>query len=255
MGVRAHTIEIRRPPQLREALSRVPFQLSHLLAPVPNISHGSLYSRHTPFRVHNIIKSLLRVPGELSYLPGPCTTIIFDGSPYSRAYLLGVHSIIKIEGVPLCGFTQHPRAQPKYLMVLGRTSVQGRFTAAVRLRPNGRTPPNAGQCFAGDRLRHCDKLTGMEAIRTFYRGTWFRSKLEASYAQTFDYYNIEWVYEVNGYHIENVKYLPDFWLPEINTVLEVKGPLVPGVERAKKTRRVRREPRLVELTNSRFNRR
>ncbi|MBL0058861.1 MAG: hypothetical protein IPP35_07080 [Elusimicrobia bacterium] len=73
----------------------------------------------------------------------------------------------------------------------------------------------------------------MEAIPTNYKNIRFRSKLEASYALTFDSYGIEWAYEVNGFQIDSIKYLPDFWLPKIHTVLEVKGPLVPGAEKTK----------------------
>lgn len=73
----------------------------------------------------------------------------------------------------------------------------------------------------------------MKAIPTTYKGIEFRSKLEASYAKTLDELGIKWTYEHNGYEIEGVKYLPDFWLPEISTFLEVKGPVVPGAEKAR----------------------
>ena len=73
----------------------------------------------------------------------------------------------------------------------------------------------------------------MKAIPTEYKGISFRSKLEASYAKTLDELEIRWVYEHNGYDIGGVRYLPDFWLPEIRTFLEVKGPVIPGAEKAK----------------------
>jgi hypothetical protein len=73
----------------------------------------------------------------------------------------------------------------------------------------------------------------MKAIPTEYKGIVFRSKLEASYAKTLDDLQIKWTYEHNGYDIDGVKYLPDFWLPEISTFLEVKGPVVPGAEKAR----------------------
>ncbi|MGA2467238.1 MAG: hypothetical protein ABSH06_23170 [Thermodesulfobacteriota bacterium] len=73
----------------------------------------------------------------------------------------------------------------------------------------------------------------MKAIPTEYKGIFFRSKLEASYAKTLDELKIVWVYEHNGYDIRGVKYLPDFWLPEIRTFLEVKGPFIPGAEKAR----------------------
>jgi len=72
----------------------------------------------------------------------------------------------------------------------------------------------------------------MKAIETSYKNIIFRSNLEASYAKTFDSLGIEWEYEIEGYQIDDIRYLPDFWLPQIKTVLEVKGPLVPGAEKA-----------------------
>lgn len=73
----------------------------------------------------------------------------------------------------------------------------------------------------------------MKAIPTEYKGINFRSKLEASYAKTLDELEIRWAYEHNGYDIGGVRYLPDFWLPEIRTFLEVKGPVIPGAEKAR----------------------
>lgn len=74
----------------------------------------------------------------------------------------------------------------------------------------------------------------MKAIPTEYKGITFRSKLEASYAKTLDELKIKWSYEHNGYDIDGVRYLPDFWLSEIGTFLEVKGPVIPGAEKARK---------------------
>lgn len=78
----------------------------------------------------------------------------------------------------------------------------------------------------------------MKAIPTVYNKTKFKSKLEASYAKTLDLFKIFWVYEVNSYNIDGIKYLPDFWLPNINTFLEVKGPLVPGAEKTKELAKI-----------------
>ena len=73
----------------------------------------------------------------------------------------------------------------------------------------------------------------MKAIPTEYKGISFRSKLEASYAKTLDELKIRWAYEHNGYNIGGVRYLPDFYLPEIGRFLEVKGPIIPGAEKAR----------------------
>ncbi len=63
----------------------------------------------------------------------------------------------------------------------------------------------------------------IKAIPTHYKNILFRSKLEASYAMALDELGIEWAYEVEGYVMKRIKYLPDFWLPNEKVILEVKG--------------------------------
>jgi len=58
---------------------------------------------------------------------------------------------------------------------------------------------------------------------TKYNNTQFKSKLEAQWAQWLDEKNIEWKYEEHKVDLYGKWYLPDFWLPEIRTILEVKG--------------------------------
>lgn len=80
--------------------------------------------------------------------------------------------------------------------------------------------------------RRDDGMT-FEALPTIYRGTQFRSLLEASWAATLDSLNIVWEYEPTTFDLPSgVKYLPDFHLPEIGTWIEVKGTGVPRVEKA-----------------------
>lgn len=56
----------------------------------------------------------------------------------------------------------------------------------------------------------------MKAIETSYDGYLFRSRLEARWAVFFNKLGIKYEYEKEGYFLGNgVKYLPDFWLPEI----------------------------------------
>lgn len=63
----------------------------------------------------------------------------------------------------------------------------------------------------------------IKAIETEYAGCRFRSRLEARWAVFFDHLQIEWEYEPQGYESESGRYLPDFWLPELHTWVEVKG--------------------------------
>lgn len=73
------------------------------------------------------------------------------------------------------------------------------------------------------------------AIPTRYAGCHFRSRLEARWAVFFDCLGITWEYEPQGFeatwrldpclHGAPLRYLPDFWLPDLRTFVEVKGSL------------------------------
>lgn len=64
----------------------------------------------------------------------------------------------------------------------------------------------------------------IKAIDTFYKGYKFRSRLEARWAVYFDSIGIEWEYEIEGFEFKDgTKYLPDFWLPQVNMWAEVKA--------------------------------
>ncbi len=60
----------------------------------------------------------------------------------------------------------------------------------------------------------------MRPIETEYRGVTFRSRLEARWAVFFDVMEIAWVYEPSGYSTGT--YQPDFLLPEVEFLAEVK---------------------------------
>jgi len=88
-------------------------------------------------------------------------------------------------------------------------------------------------------------VSAIKAIETYYKGCHFRSRLEARWAVFFDALGVEWSYEPEGFEwparpadpddddgpfgyglpeLFGGYYLPDFWLPSINTWFEVKGP-------------------------------
>lgn len=55
----------------------------------------------------------------------------------------------------------------------------------------------------------------IKAIPTIYKGYEFRSRLEAKWAYFLDQLDIKWVYEPEGYILnDGTKYLPDFYLPD-----------------------------------------
>lgn len=62
----------------------------------------------------------------------------------------------------------------------------------------------------------------IKAIETVYNGYKFRSRLEARWAVFFDAAGIRYEYEPEGFEHNGVCYLPDFYLPDSKTYVEVK---------------------------------
>ena len=63
----------------------------------------------------------------------------------------------------------------------------------------------------------------MKVIETLYKGYKFRSRLEARWAVYFDFFNIDWIYELEGFEFDDgTYYLPDFFLPQVEMWAEVK---------------------------------
>jgi hypothetical protein len=67
--------------------------------------------------------------------------------------------------------------------------------------------------------------SGHYSIKTVYRDIVMRSKLEARYAKSLDDQGIIWLYEPNRFWLEELQcsYIPDFYLVESDTYIEVKG--------------------------------
>ena len=64
----------------------------------------------------------------------------------------------------------------------------------------------------------------IKAIETEYNGYKFRSRLEARWAVFFDYLGISYEYEPEGFQMDDTTcYLPDFYIPEWDAYIEVKG--------------------------------
>jgi hypothetical protein len=63
----------------------------------------------------------------------------------------------------------------------------------------------------------------IKAIETVYNGYRFRSRLEARWAVFFDAMGFKWEYEKEGYDLDGLWYLPDFWLPRVRMWAEVKA--------------------------------
>lgn len=74
----------------------------------------------------------------------------------------------------------------------------------------------------------------INAIQTEYNGYKFRSRLEARWAVFFDAAGIQYEYEPEGFEHNGVKWLPDFYLPESGTYVEVKPDRQNAIEELKK---------------------
>lgn len=79
-------------------------------------------------------------------------------------------------------------------------------------------------------LNQGNDMNQIKAIQTAYKGYHFRSRLEARWAVFFDTLGIKYQYEPQGFECvsphnesEIVRYLPDFYLPDSGTWVEVKG--------------------------------
>lgn len=60
-------------------------------------------------------------------------------------------------------------------------------------------------------------------IGVWYKGFHLRSRIEGRWCVFFDCMEIEWQYELEGYKLDKLYYLPDFWLPQVNMFAEVKS--------------------------------
>lgn len=73
-------------------------------------------------------------------------------------------------------------------------------------------------------------------IPTEFDGHHFRSRLEARWATVFRFGGIPYNYELQGFNLGGVRYLPDFWLPTLDMWAEVKPVALNDVEMTKAAR-------------------
>ena len=64
------------------------------------------------------------------------------------------------------------------------------------------------------------------AIETVYHGVRFRSRLEARWATFYNALGVRWMYETEGFELPSGRYLPDFFMPDMNSWIEIK-PIAP----------------------------
>ena len=61
------------------------------------------------------------------------------------------------------------------------------------------------------------------AKKTKYKDIWMRSSWEAKFAQFLTLSGIEWLYEPKRFDLGELTYLPDFYIPEWDLYIEIKG--------------------------------
>ena len=62
----------------------------------------------------------------------------------------------------------------------------------------------------------------IKPIATKYKGFRFRSRLEARWAIFFDKIGLKYEYEVEGFEMNGIHYLPDFYIPSLDRWFEIK---------------------------------
>ena len=62
----------------------------------------------------------------------------------------------------------------------------------------------------------------IKAIETEYDGHQFRSRLEARWAVFFNAVGLTYEYEIEGFEMDGTRYLPDFYIPNLNRWFEIK---------------------------------
>lgn len=71
----------------------------------------------------------------------------------------------------------------------------------------------------------------LKAIETRYNGYRFRSRLEARWAVLFDALGVEYRYEDEGFDLDGIRYLPDFFIPEWDAFVEVKADAAQDIDK------------------------
>ena len=63
----------------------------------------------------------------------------------------------------------------------------------------------------------------MTPLQTTYNGVKYRSRTEARWAVFFESMGVKFIYEPEGYNLDGVMYLVDFFVPDWNAYFEVKN--------------------------------
>lgn len=74
------------------------------------------------------------------------------------------------------------------------------------------------------RCKRCAELNLPKSIKRIkYKKFWMRSSWEVAYAKYLDKNKIQWQYEPRIFEVGKFRYIPDFYLPDTDTYVEIKG--------------------------------
>jgi ribosomal protein L40E len=89
----------------------------------------------------------------------------------------------------------------------------------ISLRQKGKNNPMYGR--TGRTNPHFGKVTSWKYIQ--YKKYFMHSSWEVAYAKYLDKNNIKWQYESKTFDLGDTTYTPDFYLPETDKYIEIKG--------------------------------
>ena len=72
-------------------------------------------------------------------------------------------------------------------------------------------------------IAQCKINTKSRSRKIKYHNIWMRSGWEVKFAKFLDENRIKWFYENNHFDLGDCTYTPDFYLPEIDEYIEIKG--------------------------------
>lgn len=93
-------------------------------------------------------------------------------------------------------------------------------------KPSKRCQKCAGKIFGNNQRGRLNNRFGKPPThgkRIKYRGILMRSTWEVAYAKYLDKQKIKWTYESKTFDLGDCTYTPDFYLPQSDTYIEIKG--------------------------------
>jgi DNA-directed RNA polymerase subunit RPC12/RpoP len=105
----------------------------------------------------------------------------------------------------------------------GKTKNNKCIDCGISISYNGK---RCQKCFGKSEMGKNNHRFGKPASHSkgdYYKGIFMRSNWEISYAKWLDNKSIKWLYEPKAFDLGNTTYTPDFYLPESDTYIEIKG--------------------------------